>query len=170
MATALFVTTKDIKRYSILNGNLDPDKLIFYVEIAMDTSVQMYTGTVLYEKIQGLIANGDINLPANAKYKTLLETYLKPMTIYWALVSAMPFLAYSVGNAGIFKGSAENAQTVDKNEVDYLCEKYRDVAQFYTNNFISFMTYNMSDYPEYNENKEDDFYPETQSDFGGWVL
>ena len=68
MATALFVTTKDIKRYSILNGNLDPDKLIFYVEIAMDTSVQMYTGTVLFEKVQSLISSGDINLPANAKY------------------------------------------------------------------------------------------------------
>jgi len=28
MATALFVTTKDIKRYSVLSGNVDPDKFI----------------------------------------------------------------------------------------------------------------------------------------------
>jgi len=32
------------------------------------------------------------------------------------------------------------------------------------------MCYNQSTYPEYNQNKEDDFYPDTTSDFGGWVL
>jgi len=170
MATALFITTRDIKRYSVLSGNVDPDKFIYMVEIAMDTQIQNYTGTVLYEKIQDLILTGDISLPANDKYKTLLETYLKPMTIYWALTTYMPFAAYTIANGGVYKHTSESAVTVEKNEVDYLQEKYRDIAQFYTNNFIDFMCYNQSTYPEYNENKEDDFYPDTTSDFGGWVL
>jgi len=170
MAIALFVTTQDIKRYSVLSGNVDPDKFIYMVEIAMDTQVQIYTGTVLYEKVQDLISTGDISLPANSDYLSLLETYLKPMTIYWALVTYMPFAAYTVANGGIYKHTAENAVTVEKNEVDYLVEKYRDIAQFYTNNFIEFMIYNQSTYPEYNQNKNDDFYPDTSSDFGGWVL
>ncbi|QDP58889.1 MAG: hypothetical protein Unbinned5607contig1000_37 [Prokaryotic dsDNA virus sp.] len=170
MATALFVTTKDIKRYSVLSGNVDPDKFIYMVEIAMDTQVQNYTGTVLYEKLQDLISTGDISLPANSDYLSLLETYLKPMTIYWALVTYMPFAAYTVANGGVYKHTSESAVTVDKTEVDYLVEKYRDIAQFYTNNFIEFMIYNQSTFPEYNENKEDDFYPDTSCDFGGWVL
>ena len=171
MAKALFITTKDIKRYSVLSGNVDPDKFIYMVEIAQDTEVQNYLGTKLLEKIQALIIAGSINDPANAAYKTLLETYVKPMTIYWALVCYMPFAAYTVANGGVYKHTSESSVTVDKDEVDYLVEKYRDIAQFYTNNFIDFMVYNQNTYPEYNANTQDDTYPDTSNaDFGGWVL
>ena len=171
MAKALFITTQDIKRYSVLSGSVDPDKFIYMVEIAQDTEVQNYLGTKLLEKIQDLIIAGTIDLPANAAYKTLLETYIKPMTIYWALVCYMPFAAYTVANGGVYKHTSESSVTVDKNEVDYLVEKYRDIAQFYTNNFTDFMIYNQTKYPEYNSNSEDDIYPDTSNaDFGGWVL
>ena len=171
MAKALFITTKDIKRYSVLSGNVDPDKFIYMVEIAQDTEVQNYLGTKLLEKLQDLILAGTINDPANAAYKTLLETYVKPMTIYWALVCYMPFAAYTVANGGVYKHTSESSVTVDKDEVDYLVEKYRDIAQFYTNNFISYMVYNQTTYPEYNANTQDDIYPDTaNADFGGWVL
>jgi len=171
MAKALFITTKDIKRYSVLSGNVDPDKFIYMVEIAQDTEVQNYLGTKLLEKIQALIIAGTINDPANAAYKTLLETYVKPMTIYWALVCYMPFAAYTVANGGVYKHTSESSVTVDKDEVDYLVEKYRDIAQFYNNNFIDFMVYNQNTYPEYNANTQDDTYPDTSNaDFGGWVL
>ena len=171
MAKALFITTKDIKRYSVLSGSVDPDKFIYMVEIAQDTEVQNYLGTQLLEKIQDLILSGTINDPANASYKTLLETYIKPMTIYWALVCYMPFAAYTVANGGVYKHTSESSVTVDKDEVDYLVEKYRDIAQFYTNNFIDFMVYNQTTYPEYNANTQDDIYPDTaNADFGGWVL
>ena len=171
MAKALFITTQDIKRYSVLSGNVDPDKFIYMVEIAQDTEVQNYLGTKLLEKLQDLILAGTIDLPANAAYKTLLETYIKPMTIYWALVCYMPFAAYTVGNGGVYKHTSESSISVDKNEVDYLVEKYRDIAQFYTNNFTDFMIYNQTNYPEYTSNSEDDIYPDTSNaDFGGWVL
>tara|TARA_R110000764_G_scaffold104764_1_gene190429 strand:- start:205 stop:720 length:516 start_codon:yes stop_codon:yes gene_type:complete len=171
MAKALFITTKDIKRYSVLSGSVDPDKFIYMVEIAQDTEVQNYLGTKLLEKLQDLILAGTINDPANAAYKTLLETYVKPMTIYWALVCYMPFAAYTVANGGVYKHTSESSVTVDKDEVDYLVEKYRDIAQFYTNNFIDFMVYNQTTYPEYNANTQDDIYPDTaNADFGGWVL
>ena len=141
------------------------------VEIAQDTEVQNYLGTKLLEKLQALIIAGTINDPANADYKTLLETYVKPMTIYWALVCYMPFAAYTVANGGVYKHTSESSVTVDKDEVDYLVEKYRDIAQFYTNNFIDFMIYNQNTYPEYNANTQDDTYPDTaNADFGGWVL
>ena len=171
MAKALFITTKDIKRYSVLSGSVDPDKFIYMVEIAQDTEVQNYLGTKLLEKLQDLILAGTINDPVNAAYKTLLETYVKPMTIYWALVCYMPFAAYTVANGGVYKHTSESSVTVDKDEVDYLVEKYRDIAQFYTNNFISYMVYNQTTYPEYNANTQDDIYPDTaNADFGGWVL
>ena len=171
MAKALFITSQDIKRYSILSGSVDPDKFLTMVEIAQDTEVQNYLGTKLLEKLQDLILAGTVDLPANAVYKTLLETYVKPMTIYFSLTVYMPFAAYSVANNGVFKRQAEGSITVEKTEVDYLVESYRSIAQFYTNNFIDFMVYNQTNYPEYNANTEDNTFPDTaNSDFGGWVL
>jgi hypothetical protein len=171
MAKALFITTQDIKRYSVISGSVDPDKLIFYVEIAQDTEIQNYLGTVLLEKLQALIIAGTVNDPANAAYKTLLETYVKPMTIYWSLVQLMSFIPYTIANGGVYKHTSESSETVSKDEVDYLAEKYRDIAQYYTNNFINFMVYNQTTYPEYNANTNDDTYPDTSNaDFGGWVL
>jgi len=171
MAKALFITSQDIKRYSILSGSVDPDKFLTMVEIAQDTEVQNYLGTKLLEKLQNLILAGTVDLPANSNYKLLLETYVKPMTIYWSLVVYMPFAAYSVANNGVFKRTAEGSITVEKTEVDYLVEKYRDVAQYYTNNFTSYMIYNESLFPEYLSNSENDVYPDTSNaDFGGWVL
>jgi len=167
----LFITTRDLKRYSVLNGNIDPNKLMYHIEIAQDTEVQNYLGTKLLEKVQDLIKNNAIDNPANEDYKELLETYIQPMTIYWALVSYMPFAAYTIANGGVFKHTSENSVTVDKSEVDYLANKYRDIAQFYTNNFIDFMIYNESKYPEYNQNVDDDTYPDQGgANFGGWVL
>jgi len=170
MAKALFVTTKDIKRYSVLSGSVDPDKFIYMVEISMDTEVQNFMGTKLYEQIQALILNNEINLPANDKFKQLLETYLKPMTIYWALTYYMPFAAYTVANGGVYKHQSESSESVSKEEVDYLTNKYRDIAQFYTNNFVSYMCFNQNLFPEYNANTEDDFFPAGEDSFGGWVL
>ena len=171
MAKALFITTEDIKRYSVISGSVDPDKLIFYVEIAQDTEIQNYLGTVLLEKLQALIIAGTVNDPANLAYKTLLETYVKPMTIYWSLVQLMSFIPYTIANGGVYKHTSESSETVSKDEVDYLAEKYRDIAQYYTNNFVSFMIYNQTKYPEYNANTNDDTYPDTSNaDFGGWVL
>ena len=73
MATALFVTTKDLKRYSVLSGNIDPDKFVYMIEISMDTEVQIYLGTKLYQKLQDLIIAGTINDPANASFRNVCE-------------------------------------------------------------------------------------------------
>jgi hypothetical protein len=169
MAKALLITTTDIKRYSVLNGNIDNDKFIQYIEIAQDTHLQNYLGTDLLEKIQSLLPT-DIDDVANASYKTLLNTFVKPMLIHWSLVELLPFMAYTVANGGVYKHSAENSTPVDKNEVDYLVEKERNIAENYTQRFIDFMRYNQTDYPEYISNTDDDIRPDKSASFGGLYL
>lgn len=170
MSKALFITPKDIKRYSILNGNVDNDKFMQYIEIAQDIHIQNYLGTDLYEKLQTLITSDTINDVANADYKLLLDTHVKPMLIHWALVQYLPFAAYTISNGGVYKHTSETSQSVDKNEVDFLVEKQRTTAQYYTDRFIDFMCFNSSTYPEYNTNSNGDVYPDKKSYFGGWVI
>jgi hypothetical protein len=170
MAYALLISTEDIKRFTISNGNLDADDFIEYIKISQDITIQNYLGTKLYEKLQTLILNNDINDAEFVDYKNLLVTYIKPMLIHWAMVYYLPFAAYTLSNKGLFKHNSENATNVDKAEVDFLVEKERDIAESYTQRFIDFMCFNQTTYPEYYLNSNGDVNPDTQNYYGGWQI
>ena len=54
MAKALFITTADLKKFTAVNGNLDPDKFTQFILVAQDTHIQNFIGTDLYEKIEAV--------------------------------------------------------------------------------------------------------------------
>ena len=82
----------------------------------------------------------------------------------------MPYAAYTIANKGVFKHNSENSTNVEKNEIDFLIEKERDIAQSYTNRFIDYMCFNQSLFPEYNLNSNGDVYPDSDANFTGWIL
>ena len=170
MAYALLISTEDVKKFTILNGNLDVDDFIQYIKIAQDITIQNYLGTDLYNKFQTLIISGDINQAGFLKYKTLLSNYIKPMLIHWSMVHYLPFAAYTIANKGVYKHSSENATNVEKNEIDFLVEKERDIAEHYTQRFIDHMCFQQQEFPEYTSNSNDDMNPDTNNFYGSWVL
>mgnify|MGYP006049736927 FL=1 len=163
---ALLVSRDDIVKFTAINGNTDTDKFIQFVKIAQDTHIQNYLGTKLFEKINSGIVNDSLVEP----YLSLLNTYIKPMVIHWSMVEYLPFSAYTIANKGVYKHSAENAEVVDKEEVDFLVEKQRSIAEHYTRRFIDYICFNQSTYPEYNANKNSDMHPDGKADFSGWYL
>ena len=87
------------------------------------------------------------------------------------MVEFLPFSAYTIANKGVYKNTSENADSVTKEEVDFLVEKERKTAQYYTDRFISYMSFNASNkFPEYYTNNNDDIYPDKDANFAGWVL
>ena len=128
MAQALFINRKDLVKFTAMNGNVDTDSFIQYVKIAQDIHVQNYIGTDLYNKIQADIISSSLT----GDYLSLVTDYIKPMLIHWAMVEYLPFAAYTVSNKGVYKHSSENSENVSKDEVDFLIEKERNTAQYYT--------------------------------------
>jgi hypothetical protein len=103
-------------------------------------------------------------------YLSLLTTYVKPMLIHWAMVEFVPWSAYTLANKGVYKHNSENAVNVEKNEVDFLVEKERMIAQNYTERFINYISYNNVLFPEYTSNSNSDMFPSTQNNFTGWYI
>ena len=122
----------------------------------------------MYDGLTDAIVAG-IDLPANARWKLILDEYIVTMLIWYAQANYIPFAAYQVSNGGVFKHNSENSQTVDKNEVDFLVEKARTNAEWYSRRFIDFMSFNQATYPEYTNNVNDDIYPSYEATFNGWV-
>ena len=108
MAQALFVTRKDVVKFTAMNGNVDTDKFIQYVKIAQDIHIQNYIGTDLYNKIQSDILASSLT----GDYLSLVNDHIKPMLIHWSMVEYLPFAAYTVANKGVFKHNSENAENV----------------------------------------------------------
>lgn len=166
MATALFIKRQDLVRNSILDGNVDTDKFIQYIKIAQEIHIRNYLGTDLYNKISADILAGTLT----GDYLELVNTYVQPMLIHYAMVDYLPFAAYQIKNGGVFKHSSENAETATKEEVDFLINKERDIAEYYTRRFIDYMSFNQELFPEYYSNTNDDIHPDTDATFNGWVL
>jgi hypothetical protein len=166
MATALFVSRDEIVKFTALNGNIDVDSYIQWVKIAQDIHIQNYLGTKLFNKINDDIVAGTLA----GNYLSLTNVYVKPMLIHWSMVEYLPFAAYTIANKGVYKHNSENSDTVSKEEVDFLVEKERSIAENYTRRFIDYMSFNNSLFPEYNTNSNADVYPDKQSDFAGWQL
>ena len=167
---ALFISIKDLKRKSIIDGNVDADKLVQFVEVAQDTHIQNYLGTDLYNKLQTLITGGTIDDVANADYKNLLNDYIKPMLIWFSQSAYLPFAIYQISNGGMYKHTSENSESVTLEEMRALLNRVTETAEFYTRRFVDYMSFNSTTFPEYTSNSDGDMYPDKDVNFHSWVL
>lgn len=168
---ALFVDVNDIKKKSIISGNVDADKMLQFVEVAQDTHIQNYLGGKLYKKIQQLIIDDEISNAGNENYKYILETYIQPMLIWFTQATYIPFSLYTINNGGMYKHISENGQLVDKDEMLMIEQKCKDTADFYTRRFVDYMCRNSNQFPEYTTNHEEDMHPDRDVNYrGGWYV
>ena len=166
MAEALLISKKDLQEYTSLNANTDVDKVIQFVLIAQQIWIQQYTGSKLLTKIKTDITNSALS----GNYITLVATYLKPMLIHYTMVEYLPFCAYTISNKGIYKHNSENSETVSKEEVDYLIEKEKRIAESYSQRFLDYICTNQNLFPEYNTNTQGDQYPQSNNFLTNWYI
>ncbi len=167
MARVLFIQRKDLLTFTGANGNVDTDKLLPSIQMAQDIDIQRLIGTDLYEKLKSDITGNTLT----GDYLELVDTYIKPCLIHYSMMYALPYLSITIANGGVYRNSAENAQSLSKDEIDYLVEKERDSAQYYSTRLIDYLNYNAaSKFSEYYTNSNEDISPESQDNFGGWVL
>ena len=166
MATVLFISRTDLVKNSIIDGNVDTDKFIQFIKLAQEIEIRNYLGTKLYEKLQNDIAGSGVT----GNYQILLNKYVQPMLIWYAQAEYIPYAAYQIKNGGVFKHTSENSETVSRSEVDYLVNKARNTAEYYTQRFLDYINNNSNLFPEYNQNTGGDVYPDSDATFNGWVL
>ena len=166
MAVALFISRTDLVKNTILDGNVDTDKFIQFIKIAQEIHIRNYLGSKLYDKIGADIVAGTLT----GDYLTLVNTYLKPMLIHFAMVDYIPFASFQLKNGGFTKHVSENAESLNRSEIDMLINKETNFAEYYTQRFLDYMCVNSNSFPEYNENTSGDVYPDKDTDYQSWVL
>ena len=167
MATAIFIKRSDLVKNTALSGSVDTDKFIQFVKIAQEIHIQNYLGSDLYDKISADIIADTLT----GDYLALVNDYVQPMLIHFAMVEYLPFAAYTIANGGVYKHNSENSSLAVKEEIDSLIAKERDYAEYYTQRLIDYLSYNASSkFPEYYSNANEEIYPDKNALFNGWML
>lgn len=167
MATAIFIKRSDLIKNTALSGSIDTDKFIQFVKIAQEIHIQNYLGSDLYDKISADIIADTLT----GDYLALVNDYVQPMLIHFAMVEYLPFAAYTIANGGVYKHNSENSSLAVKEEIDSLIAKERDYAEYYTQRLIDYLSYNApSKFPEYYSNNNEEIYPDKNALFNGWML
>lgn len=167
MAKVLFIQKKDIIEFTSANGNVDVDKLLPHIYRAQTIELQRLLGTKLYDKIVSDITGGTLT----GEYLTLVDTYIKPILIHYAMMYALPYLSVTISNGGVYRNNPENATALSSDEINTLVEKERDAAQYFSQRMIDFLNFNATtNFPEYYQNVNEDISPDYDDNFGGWVM
>ena len=166
MATALFISRTDLVKNTIIDGNVDTDKFIQFIKIAQEIHITNYLGSKLYDKISADIVADTLT----GDYLSLVKDYIQPMLIHFAMVEYLPFASYQIKNGGVFKHTSENAESVSKDEVEFLVQKQRDFSEYYTRRFVDYICFNSTKFPEYLNNSGSDIDPDKDVNPSNWVL
>lgn len=156
---ALFISVSELKKKSIIDGNVDADKIIYEIEVAQDIHIHQYLGSRLYEKMQNLIVNNTIDDAINANYKNLLESYIKPCLIWFSQAEYITFSNYTIDNGGLNKHRGEDEDFLNIDEIDKLSAKCSARADFYTQRLNDYLCNNSNLFPEFLNNSNEDLRP-----------
>ena len=83
MAQVLFIKVQDLKKNTIIDGNVDVDKILPYIKISQEIHIQNFLGTKLYEQIETKITNNNLT----GHYLTLVNNYVQPALIHYAMMA-----------------------------------------------------------------------------------
>lgn len=165
--TILLVSEQKLKAFTAIHENVQAQDLAPHIESAQDVYLQSTIGTQFLDVLKAAILNGTLT----PTQKTLLDDYIAPMLMQYALYQALPFLKYKIVDKGILSGTSETASQTTLDELQYLRQSVLDTAEFYRERLRSQLVYNTSLYPEYLQFTLGQMSADTQPDyFSGLVI
>jgi hypothetical protein len=145
MANVLFISEAFVKDNTLLHENIDFKFIRPVIILCQDIHLQPKLGTTMYNQLKTQIIGSSLT----AANTTLLNDYIQPMLLYWVQSEAPSAISYKFLNKGIMQQSSENSQTASLDEINFISQKYKDKAEWYTERLVSFLLENDTDYPAY---------------------
>jgi len=130
-----FISTDFLKEYSPLARNIDDDILIPYIYKAQDINIQQILGADFYNRLK----DGIINNNLNTDEESLIRDYIQNAVVEWTLYYALPNINYKYTNKSVTQDSSEFGQPSALDEIKYLRQNVRDMAEFYSKRLTKYL-------------------------------
>ena len=141
----LFVSEEKIKSFTTVNQNVSPLDIVPNILVAQDIELQFYLGSTFYFSIQDQVLNGTVT----TENQFLLDNYISKALIQWGLMRALPNLKYKIYNKSVLSPTAENADSIDLDELKFLQQQCRDTGNVYATRMVEWIQLHPGDYPVY---------------------
>lgn len=150
-ANTLLISTEMLTQRSALHSNVDPKLVYGDIKVAQDMYILPILGTGLYEKLQQLVAANTIGQPANADYKTLLDSYIVDALVNYTLMMLPMGLSYQFYNKGVVRQSADFTELPGMTELLQISDRYQQRAEWYAERLRKYLkqTATQQKLPEY---------------------
>ncbi len=165
--TVLLVSEQRLKQWTNLDDNVRVEEITPFIIQAQDIYIQNILGTLFYTRLkEGVVAND-----LNANETTILQDYIAPTLMQFALYMLMPGLKYNLLDKGILSGTSEESAGINLDELKYLRQSVLDTAEFYATRLREFLYDNPGMFPQYTNPGTDGMYPDKSSQyFSGLVV
>ena len=159
--TALLVSEQRMKQWTQLDDNVRLNEITPHILQAQDIYLQNVLGTKLYDRLKaGVIAND-----LTADEGTLLNEYVGPTLMQYALYLMLPSIKYKIANQGILNGTSEETSPTTLDELKYLRQSTLDTAEFYSKRLTKYFMDNPNLFPEYQNPGTDGMMPDKRNPY-----
>lgn len=143
MAQALLASVDYVKKFTVIDDNVDADIITKFIIKGQDLNIQSVLGQNLYSKLIN-------DCPTfTGPYLTLVRDFVQPALVEWVVYHSLPFLNFKLTNKNVAKRDSDNSVPSDLDELKWLRAQVRDNAEFYSERMRDFIKNNPNDFPEY---------------------
>ena len=146
----LLIKASELTKNSPLGGSIDPDKYASCIWDAQMLHLEPLLGEALYDKIVSDFEDETLS----GKYLELYTDYIKPFMIHQTASNYLLIGAYQINNGGIYKHTAENAESVTSNDINLLHSSQQSKADAYALRMKKWLCKSgnrLSEYYEFNQ-------------------
>lgn len=163
----LFISENKLKENTAINENVDSTELRFGIQLAQNIYLQETLGTNLFQKLQQLVYNGDIEQPQYLNYKTLLNQFVQPCLIQYSYMQCLDNFFIKFLNVGLVQNRNEQGSPIDIKSLQYLKTNAKNQAEFLDNLLRRHLIFRSGWYPEFNNGNlnNGELPPQTDSAF-----
>ena len=148
MAEVLFISENYIKKYTQVNGAVDPNLLYPAVYLSQDKYLSPYLGDSLYTELKTQIAANTLA----GNYQILVDDYCRKVVLWWTMVEAIPNLTYKLDNGTLVQRTSEDSSPISDTVMKDAIERAKSNAEYYTGLMVDYLCANSSLFPEYSNN------------------
>lgn len=143
----LFIKAVDLKRGTIIDGSLDEDIIIPFIDNAQVMNIQPYLGSKLFNRLSAGIVAGDLTTDE----EFLIDNYIQDSLIFFTVADYLPFSGFKIQAGGTYAHTSDNAILATPNELDKLAVKYLERAHIFASRLVEYLCANSELFPLYTE-------------------
>ncbi len=168
MAEFLFIAPSTLRESTILDGNIDVDKVTLNIVNVQLTVIEPLLGTELYDKILADASTGGDTGSLTGDYLFLYTEFVRPITKHQSVAEYVTVSGFMITNAGAFKHQPDNAEIMDKDEKALVSQIYSGLADTFIIRFEKWI--GLNPLPEYKTSQDEVNASKDIDNTGGWYL